>query len=79
MLKNGKTYRILSDHLGSPKLVVDISDGTVAQRMDYDAFGNVIFDSNSGFQPFGFAGGIYDVDTGLVRFGARDYDAQTGR
>lgn len=31
------------------------------------------------FQPFGFAGGLYDADTGLVRFGARDYDALTGR
>jgi len=79
MLKDGNTYRILSDHLGSPRLVVDISDGSVIQKVDYDAFGNVIFDSNPGFQPFGFAGGIYDVDTKLTRFGARDYDAQTGR
>jgi RHS repeat-associated protein len=31
------------------------------------------------FQPFGFAGGLYDRDKGLVRFGARDYDPQTGR
>ena len=31
------------------------------------------------FQPFGFAGGIYDADTGLVRFGARDYDPEVGR
>jgi RHS repeat-associated protein len=30
-------------------------------------------------QPFGFAGGMYDSETGLVRFGARDYDAVTGR
>ncbi len=28
---------------------------------------------------FGFAGGIYDQHTGLVRFGARDYDPQIGR
>lgn len=35
--------------------------------------------TNPGFQPFGFAGGIYDPDTGLVRFGARDYDAFVGR
>jgi RHS repeat-associated protein len=51
----------------------------VAQRMDYDAFGNVISDTNPGFQPFGFAGGLYDRDSKLVRFGARDYDAETGR
>jgi RHS repeat-associated protein len=47
--------------------------------MDYDTWGNVTYDSNPGFQPFGFAGGIYDSDTGLTRFGARDYDAETGR
>ena len=79
MVKENHIYRILSDHLGSPRLVIDIEDGSVIQKMDYDVFGNVIFDSNPGFQPFGFAGGIYDVDTGLVRFGARDYDAEVGR
>ena len=35
--------------------------------------------TNPGFQPFGFAGGVYDQDTKLVRFGLRDYDAETGR
>jgi RHS repeat-associated protein len=39
----------------------------------------VIFDTNPRFQPFGFAGGLYDQDTKLVRFGARDYDPNTGR
>jgi RHS repeat-associated protein len=47
--------------------------------MDYDAFAQVLLDTNPGFQPFGFAGGLYDRDTGLVRFGARDYDPQIGR
>ncbi len=79
LIKEGNTYRIVSDHLGSPRLVIDLNTGTVVQRMEYDAFGNVIFDTNPGFQPFGFAGGIYDADTGLVRFGARDYDAEIGR
>jgi len=79
MLKAGKTYRIVSNHLGSPRLIIDVSDGSVVQRMDYDAFGQVIFDSNPGFQPFGFAGGIYDSDTQLTRFGARDYAAEIGR
>lgn len=31
------------------------------------------------FQPFGYAGGLYDQDTKLLRFGKRDYDAYTGR
>ena len=79
MVKGGNTYRIISDHLGSPRLVINIGDGTVVQRMDYDTWGNVIQDTNPGFQPFGFAGGIYDQDTQLTRFGARDYDAWTGR
>jgi RHS repeat-associated protein len=39
----------------------------------------VLVDTNPGFQPFGFAGGLYDAETGLTRFGARDYDAETGR
>ncbi len=34
---------------------------------------------NPSFQPFGFAGGLYDLDTKLTRFGARDYDAETSR
>jgi len=79
MHQGGATYRIISDHLGSPRLVVDTASGAVVQRMDYDAFGRVVQDTSPGFQPFGFAGGIYDRDTDLVRFGARDYDPQTGR
>jgi RHS repeat-associated protein len=79
LVKEGKTYRLLSDHLGSPRLVVDDNDGSVVQQLEYDAFGNVVLDTNPGFQPFGFAGGIYDSATTLVRFGARDYDAESGR
>ncbi len=79
MIKGGVTYRIIKDHLGSPRLVVDIATNTVIQSLSYDVWGKVIQDSNPGFQPFGFAGGLYDRDTQLVRFGARDYDAETGR
>jgi RHS repeat-associated protein len=46
--------------------------------MDYDAWGNVVGDSNPGFQPFGFAGGIWDAEAQLTHFGFRDYDAATG-
>jgi len=36
-------------------------------------------DTNLAFQPFGFAGGMYDPATQLTRFGARDYDPVVGR
>ena len=79
MQKAGKTYRIVTDHLGSVRVVVNISDGNIAQWNAYDEFGRLLTDTNPGFQPFGFAGGLYDQQTGLTRFGARDYDAYTGR
>ena len=48
--------------------------------LDFDSFENIIADSNPGFTvPFGFAGGLHDRETGLVRFGFRDYDPDIGR
>jgi RHS repeat-associated protein len=79
MEKDGVRYRIISDHLGSPRFVVHSQTGEVVQQLAYDTWGKVILDTNPGFQPFGFAGGLHDRDTGLVRFGARDYDPETGR
>ncbi len=79
MVKGGQTYRLLSDHLGSVRLVVNTADATVAQRLDYDEYGRVTQNTAPGFQPFGYAGGLLDGHTGFTRFGARDYDAQTGR
>jgi RHS repeat-associated protein len=79
VMTDGTVYRLITDHLGSVRLVVNAETGEVVQRIDYDAFGRVLGDSSPGFQPFGFAGGLYDDDTGLVRFGARDYDAYNGR
>ena len=79
MIRNGTVYRIISDHLGSPRLVIDTSTGAIAERIDYDEFGRIRGDTNPGLQPFRFAGGLYDRDTGLIRFGTRDYDPYTGR
>jgi hypothetical protein len=64
MTTSAGTYRILTDHLGSPRLVVDTASGAVVQRMDYDGFGQVLVDTSPGFQPFGFAGGLYDRTRG---------------
>ncbi len=79
MIRGGVTYRIVADHLGSVRLVVNVATGDVAQRLDYDEWGNVLVDTNPGFQPFGYAGGLYEERTGLVRFGTRDYDPHVGR
>ena len=72
-------FRFLKDHLGSPRLVVKSTDGTVLQRMDYTDLGKVVTNTNAAAHPFGYAGGIYDSNTGFIHFVARDYDPETGR
>ncbi|MCC6527787.1 MAG: hypothetical protein IT373_34395 [Polyangiaceae bacterium] len=79
MVRADGTYRIVTDHLGSPRLVVDVATGAVVARMSYEAWGNLLPGSDVGVVPFGFAGGVCDAETGLVRFGARDYDPGVGR
>ena len=69
------------------RAVVDANAGTVVETIDYDAWGNATVNDTTcaagaacaPFQPFGFAGGLSDRETGLVRFGARDYDPSVGR
>ena len=79
MTKNGAIYYLTYDQVGSLKAVAD-SAGNIIKRIDYDSFGNIINDSNPSFSvPLGFAGGLYDADTGLIRFGFRDYDPDIGR
>lgn len=79
MVRGGVAYRLVKDHLGSIRLVINVTSGAVIQRIDYDEWGNVSADSSPGFQPFGLAGGLLDRDTGLIRFGRRDYDPGVGR
>lgn len=79
LLRGDQAFRLICDAVGSPRLVVDAASGEVMQRLDYDVFGRVLEDTNPGYQPFGFAGGLYDRDTRLVRFGVRDYDPAVGR
>ena len=79
MTRTGITYYLAYDPVGSLRLVADEA-GNVVKRMKYDAFGNIIADSNPDFDIwFGFAGGLHDRDINLVRFGHRDYDPQIGR
>ena len=79
ILRGGRVYRVVTDQLGSVRMVVDTQSGSVVQRMRYDEWGRVLEDTNPGWQPFGFAGGLWETRTGLVRFGARDYEPGVGR
>ncbi len=79
MTMNGKRYHLHYDHLGSLRAVTDINH-TIVKAVVYDAYGNIVEDSNESFAvPFGFAGGLHDRDTALVHFGYREYDPFTGR
>ncbi|CAB5154507.1 odd Oz/ten-m homolog 4 [Olavius algarvensis associated proteobacterium Delta 3] len=85
------TYYLAYDQVGSLKAVSD-ANGNVLKTIDYDSFGNILseieYDAAGNIimgstlvypVPFGFAGGLHDRDTHLVRFGYRDYDPDTGR
>jgi len=72
-------YRYITDARGSVVQVVRVDTGAVVQAITYGPWGEVLSDTNPGFQPFGYAGGHYDRATELVRFGERDYDPRTGR
>ena len=86
MVRGGVAYRIVSDWRGDVRLVLNTAltgAAAVVQQIDYDEWGNVVDLVDPActvggtalcFQPFGFAGGVFDVTTGIVRFGARDYD-----
>ncbi|MFC2140047.1 RHS repeat-associated core domain-containing protein [Bacteroidota bacterium] len=79
IIKGDSTYFVVSDHLGSIRLVVNSVTGNVVQEINYDAYGRVLLNTYPEFQPFGFAGGLYDQHTNLSCFGARDYDPTVGR
>jgi len=79
MDRDGVRYYLATDQVGSPRVITD-SSGAIVKRLVYDTWGVLIQDNNPSFNlPFGFAGGLADEVTGLVRFGMRDYDPRVGR
>lgn len=80
MITGGVRYKLVHDQIGTVKMVINSTSGAVVSKLSYDEFGILQSGSVSpDFQPFGFAGGIRDAATGLVRFGVRDYDPESGR
>ena len=79
MTMGASKYYLHYDQVGSLRAVSDNSHNII-KEISYDTFGNILSDSNEAFKvPFGFAGGLYDADTKLTRFGYRDYDAYVGK
>ena len=87
---NGHGYKVISTWKGDIRFVVDLN-GKIVQELQYDEYGNVMKDTSLGrtdiygivrntpLQPMGFASGLTDFDTKMIRFGARDYDPVVGR
>ncbi|ARV44886.1 hypothetical protein BCV50_07530 [Bacillus subtilis] len=77
--RDGTKFYVTTDLVGTPRVVTN-GTGTVLRELEHDSFGNIIADSNPRFVlPIGFAGGLADPDTELVRFGYRDYEPASGR
>jgi RHS repeat-associated protein len=66
------------DDLGSVLKVVD-SSGTVKNSYSYDPYGLSLNKNETVSNPWQYASGYYDANTGLDKFGTRYYDPQTGR
>jgi RHS repeat-associated protein len=75
----GERYYVATDAVGSPRLVIRASDGATVRRVEYDAYGVELSVTGSFDLAIGYAGGLRDATTGLVRFGMRDYDPAAGR
>jgi len=76
---NGTKYYLHYDQVGSLRAISD-TNGNIVKEITYDTYGNILSDTNPNFKiPFGFAGGLYDLDTKLTHFGYREYDAYTGK
>lgn len=78
MIKEGKAYSILTDHLGTPTEAYDSEGNEVWSRV-LDMNGNVIEETgNKGMVLFLFQGQYYDWETGLTYNRFRYYSPQMG-
>jgi RHS repeat-associated protein len=79
-MRRGTTrFYVATDQVGTPRVVMQ-QNGTVVKTLGFDTFGVQTSDSAPAVElPFGYAGGLADSLTGLVRFGLRDYEPASGR
>jgi RHS repeat-associated protein len=78
LIRDGKPYLVVTNELGTPRLLLN-ANGQVVEEIEMDHWGRPAGRATSKSLPFGLAGGLVDSDTGLVHFGARDYDPTSAR
>ena len=79
--ETGTTYLPIYDGIGNVTALVDKATGQEVAQYDRGPFGEPLSAAVAGQEhcPFGFATHYTDSETGLVYFGKRWYDPQTGR
>lgn len=79
--QGGGTYQVGYDGGGNATTLVNAATGKVAASYDYDPYGNVVkaVGDFAASNPFRFSTKYADAETGLVYYGHRYYQPQTGR
>jgi len=77
----GNTYQVGYDGNQNVSVLVKASDGSVSASYDYDPFGQTVkaVGQYASQNPFRFSGQYVDAETGLIYYGYRYYNPQTGR
>jgi RHS repeat-associated protein len=80
MARGGHRYSVVTDYLGSPRLVLDDA-GALTAAYSFDALGRSVLahEPQPGFLPYLFTGQELDSELGLYAFPARLYDPALGR
>jgi|GEM_PF-3923448 len=74
-----KYYYYTTDQIRSSRVITDQS-GTVVYSAQFDPYGGIIFESNTGYAPkLKFSGKEREKESKLVYFGARYYDKKSFR
>ena len=76
--RDGGTFRIVTDAIGSPRLAIDVATGVVAAARPTTRGVGSSRTNRPGLPAVRLRRRALDPDTRLVRFGARDYDPEIG-
>jgi RHS repeat-associated protein len=74
----GTGYFYMTDNQGSVRAILDAATNTIVDRIDYDAYGNILSETATSYgDRYKYTGGQFDSATGLELLGARYYEPST--